>query len=559
MILFVNVKITSDFLTYYERGLLPSAERAQVFRYAMASLAVIPWSTVHLYIEFDHTQEQHREIVMADIERLFPSAKISTRRLAYQYEWQQAVEELEALDDELVWFLCNDDHVFIDSSLDTVMSIEQHMLRLMETNPYVACPFSHWPEHIAVFTQRNCHVEEGHLLAPHANTDSVQIVTKAILRHWWFSTDYGGVEMPRTDWHTQANVAYPQPGLGVLPLKEMVRHFDGYSHVGIDLNMCQPLSIPAGFFENNLRLQYGGEPQPGAVLIDPLNCHSSAVAATGASFSVTLDQLPLFWQRAIVETAIVRQPEREDELAADAARFKLAASMIFDDDIGVFTYAKLVLQAGLPQPFSVMELSGIQRDLNQSRSRVLLSKKFPAQRMAIYIDAPALAVVVEDHRCVLSEKNGYPDFSSTQANGVDVLWLATKRHMYSPRLFAGMEEAAFENTSAEILLWLATGHGTTEKQSLAWAVALSGVACESIVDTTSTDCELVIVIKGGYQAELDIGANLLGVAARRQAARRLLSQISGGANTCMWERLLYAAESNPDRVKVMYATTGNQS
>lgn len=553
MILFVNVKITSNFMTYYERGLLPASERADVFRYAMASLAVIPWSAVRLYVEFDPTQEQHRDAVMADIERLFPSAKIAARRLAYQHEWRQAVEELEALDDKLVWFLCNDDHVFIDSGLDTVLGIEQHMLRLMETNPYVACPFSHWPEHIAVFSQRDYRLEDGHMLAPYANTASVQIVTKAILRHWWFSTDYGDVEMPRTDWHTQANIAYPQPGLGVLPLREMVRHFDGYSHVGIDLDICPPLSIPPGFFDKTMRLQYGGALRPDTVLIDPLNRHSAAADATGACFPVTPDRTPLFWRQALSETTIGRQPGREDVLAAEAARFKLAASMIFDDDIGIFTFARLMSQAGLPQPFSASELSSIQGDLNQSRNRVLLARKFPAKRIAPYCDAAALAVIVEDHRHELTEKYGCPDFSSAQAGGVEVLWLATKRHVLSPRLFAAMEEAAFEHSSAEILLWLPTGHHATVRESLTWAAQLSSATCESIIDFAMANYELILVVKADADIELDIGAKLIGIAARRQAARRLLTQTSGDANTHTWERLIYAAESKPDQVKVIAA------
>lgn len=41
------------------------------------------------------------------------------------------------------------------------------------------------------------------------------------------------------------------------PIKEQVRHYDGYGHVGYFNNICPPLNIPAGFLESNIKIKYG--------------------------------------------------------------------------------------------------------------------------------------------------------------------------------------------------------------------------------------------------------------------------------------------------------------
>lgn len=567
MILFVNVKITSDFLTYYERGLLPSAERAQVFRYAMASLAVIPWSAVRLYIEFDQTQIHHRDEVLEHIRQIFPAAQLSTTRLKYQKDWQPAIEELDELDDELVWYLCNDDHVFIDTNLDTVLGIEQHMLRLMEANPYVGCPFSHWPEQVAAFSRINYRMEEGHMVAPYASPDSVQIVTKDILRHWWFSADYGNEVMVRSDWGPIVKTDYPQPGLGVLPLRELVRHFDGYSHVGIDGNICPPLFIPPRFFDNDVRLRYGGMPQAGTVLVDPLNPNSSAVHGAGADLQITLDELPLFWRSAIAETAVARDPVAKDALAAVAARYKVAAAGM-QSDTGVYAVAKLMGQAALPQPFSLIDLCRIQATMNRSRVQKMLLKGCEVKRSTPFCQSPALTIVVEDHLSALAHGTKMPDFASAQNAGAEFVWLGTlnpetwrslMNMTYRADTVCHMRQAPYEvwldsileYARADILLWLPAGHAPTEEDSLNWAAALSSKTCESIASAVLSDCDLVILVKENGEPELDIGASLLGIVTRRHVAQRLLSGASGDASTRSWEHLLVRGESDLTRVKVL--------
>ena len=42
-----------------------------------------------------------------------------------------------------------------------------------------------------------------------------------------------------------------------VPTRELVRHFDGYGHVGKLNNISPPLFIPKGFFEKEIKIKYG--------------------------------------------------------------------------------------------------------------------------------------------------------------------------------------------------------------------------------------------------------------------------------------------------------------
>jgi hypothetical protein len=98
----------------------------------------------------------------------------------------------------------------------------------------------------------------------------------------------------------------PEPYPVLVPYKELVRHFDGYSHVGVDVNACPPLFIPEGFFSGAMNIDYGGDRRRrGAVLVNPCKSTHSTVDPEGADLKATLDDLPLFWRSRIgsIDTA----------------------------------------------------------------------------------------------------------------------------------------------------------------------------------------------------------------------------------------------------------------
>ena len=172
------------------------------------------------------------------------------------------MRDLFALGDELVWFCCNDDHIFIDYETDLLDRIQLKLLELASRHEYVACYLSHWPEMLVYgrtpprYTKIGV-IEENrdYFVTLWQNYDSMQIVNTNLLRYWWFEHDYGDTWMPRTD-SFENNVVNPDTAC-IIPYREMVRHFDGYSHSLININICPPLFIPPGIFENGINIRYG--------------------------------------------------------------------------------------------------------------------------------------------------------------------------------------------------------------------------------------------------------------------------------------------------------------
>jgi hypothetical protein len=90
-------------------------------------------------------------------------------------------------------------------------------------------------------------------MARRSVTDGIQLINKKLLKAWWFDLDYGTAEIRRSDdimlltpgpEHTSPFIAN-----FYAPLQEIVRHFDGYGHVGISRRDCPYLTVPNSFDE----------------------------------------------------------------------------------------------------------------------------------------------------------------------------------------------------------------------------------------------------------------------------------------------------------------------
>lgn len=317
MILFVNVFITNSGQGLrYDRGLLgPAQDRFAVFQYSMASFGVIPWSKVVIYFDLADPLKPRADELEAFLRTVFREPEIHRYQNERQEQWQTAVRALEAIDDDLVWFCCNDDHVFVDYETGLLIRVEAACRELLRHGPFVSMVPTHWPEYLAGLGGAST-ITGDFFAAPGQVTNSMQVISKALLRHWWFEHDYEGAWMPRTDAGMLVNsgtgraarrtsVTPPPPYPVVVPFRELVRHYDGYSHAAVDIDACPPLSIPAGFFEDDIRVAYCAElPDSRAVLVNPLKPRHSVVDSLGADLRCCLEDLPLFWRSRISDVRV---------------------------------------------------------------------------------------------------------------------------------------------------------------------------------------------------------------------------------------------------------------
>jgi hypothetical protein len=313
MILLINVIITNHRKHgfHYNRYGLPGSNRLDIFKYSLASLAILDWSKVIIYCHLDNPYKPRWIELESWIHQLFSNAKVYNYRNWLTKHWRDAYyRDLSSENDRFIWFMGNDDHIFLDYNLDMVKKIIELMGN--DPSPDISCYFSHWPE-IIRYSGEKPHYAGDTAWFMWNNHDAIQIITKEVFHRWWFNWDWGQRNVTRSDF-MKFTINYPLKCY--VPFRELVRHFDGYSHALHAPDLCPPLAIPSGFFDKNMKIAYchptGLEPnrkykgETGWIDMNPLRPYRT-VAANGVDYRYTLADMPLFW-RGRVSTIEVVEP-----------------------------------------------------------------------------------------------------------------------------------------------------------------------------------------------------------------------------------------------------------
>ena len=353
MVLLFNVYITNtpgNPFSELSRGLLPSFSKLDITKYSLASLAVAySWTRAIINVELDpkiYTEAQSIEL-KEFIEKEFKGIEVlfSNKRIKFQHEWKNLYEKINS---DLILLLCNHDHIFIDSSKETLEEIVKQ-----EHSRYTTIVTSHWPENIRWAKSGYIQLNESQPRKLNSNykvldcslsydgicIDSLNIITKQLYYNWFFTGEWGNVSLPRVDGivgvypsiiniRQRLNIPLPQQTI-IIPYKEQLRHFDGYSHQRIDNNTCPSLTIPEGFFESNMKIRYGyTDYLEGWININPKFSNYRAYSLDGTDYKITLEDLPLVWKNKVAELDI--NPYIDDEEMIQY-RLKDALSMVYSD------------------------------------------------------------------------------------------------------------------------------------------------------------------------------------------------------------------------------------
>lgn len=329
MILLCNTFITETKPTigkgHVFRENLNNYSNFDIFKYSLASLAVAyPWSKVILKIDLDEIYKDRKDELNNFIKEEFKNfhLELSWKRNEYQQDW---INTYQDLNDELIWFYCNHDHIFFDSNTKHL----EELVNDMRSQTNCSLQFSHWPENIRTAKLGGCsppmdpktyNIHQNYLSVNNNNFDSIQIITKDLYYEWWCTGDFNNIKLPRPDYFGIGLAEIkPIPNHKlIIPLKEICRHFDGYQHIPlhlggpIDNNQCPAIDIPIGFFENKIRIRYGYDDyKKGWTNINPKNNYYYAFNKLGTDYKFTLKDLPLVWNNRISNIDI--NPELDEE------------------------------------------------------------------------------------------------------------------------------------------------------------------------------------------------------------------------------------------------------
>jgi hypothetical protein len=319
MILFCNTFITETKPSigkgFVFRENLKSFSNFDIFKYSLASLAVAyDWSKVILKISLDDIYKYRQQELEKFIKNEFINFNLilEWKRNEYQNDWKK---DYKLIDNNLIWFYCNHDHIFFDSSKDYLTSLVNDI----SNEELCTVGFSHWPECIRTVRQGfqsnpifntsphpSYKIYDNYASADSINFDSIQIITKDLYYKWWFEGEFNHIKLPRPDFFGIGLAEIkPMPiHKTISPLKEICRHFDGYQHIQpvITNNQCPAIDIPFGFFEKDIKIRYGyNDYKEGWTNINPKNDYYYAYDKSGTDYKFTLNDIPLVWRNRISE------------------------------------------------------------------------------------------------------------------------------------------------------------------------------------------------------------------------------------------------------------------
>ena len=315
MIIFFNVKITDTKMswpyagtTYQRADWFPISNRFDIFKYCLASHAVLaPLVDKFLFYvdlaEFGHRQAELEAYMLS----IFPADKLEVHwyRINYTREWRQFCDERFDDDNQLIWYSGNDDHIFIDSSLDVVQSGINTLKN--DPDPLAILSYSHWTSQMRVsLINQGILTDDKNFIKYHwDNVDSIQLMKAGRFKRYWFDTDCGDDAMYRSDplgW----KYGFKIPSTVYAPTKELVRHYDGDSHVGPALaNIAAPLFVPTGFLDKNIRIRVGyPQRKDGWTNLYAATERLYNVDPNSAEHRWCVEDIPLFWKSYISESDI---------------------------------------------------------------------------------------------------------------------------------------------------------------------------------------------------------------------------------------------------------------
>jgi hypothetical protein len=334
MILWFNNKITDVRFRADPRFNLREEARIDIAKYTYASYAPL----APLVSKFIFTLEvadgfAGREAEVEDFLRsVFPADKLIIRwkQLTSLAEWREFEQEIALIDDDLIYPAGNEDHVFMDSSIDVfrrgleLISADPDPLAQMMTTDFPifirAC--QRLKNMHGYFEVSECKNYVNFLMH---QSDSMRVMKKERIGWYLDRLPSPDIKIIRTEsW----NGLMPLPIVKLYaPTKEQCRNFDAYAFMNMDPRYISLLEIPPGFFERNITIRYGFyDIDPNCVNINPLAPTQKVTDPEhGVDYRFTLDDIPLFWKPFIKEIIVADNIDHE-AMARARDRLMLAST-----------------------------------------------------------------------------------------------------------------------------------------------------------------------------------------------------------------------------------------
>ena len=238
--------------------------RVEVFKYVLNSYRKLPFTELYFFIKLDAEflapgQYFHEKDLTEYLGEVFSHVDrdkihVVLDRYTTQEKWKPFMLELMQKHgpNEAVWFMQNDDHVFIDFNTELLVEGLQHFER--EGARHKTIYLSHWTEIIRLSGKlKNQTLQGNYVRFENSIVDSIQIFNLLFLYDIFvlYPWKREHIRIDSLDLIDPAALSSSNPLSQVIyvPLREMVRHFDGYDHVSMEQGACPALQLPSNTFQ----------------------------------------------------------------------------------------------------------------------------------------------------------------------------------------------------------------------------------------------------------------------------------------------------------------------
>jgi hypothetical protein len=235
--LLVSVYLTSVGLANHKYRLHHAADltdpyfRVGRFLTGLASLRNIPWSSVSIHFDTQPSWQSLKPKISQSIQQIFPNCAPIESRLSNAAEWLTVASQFR--DDDVVYLHTNDDHAFVAESHHEFLYLSAQLARHPELKLGAV---THFPEMIGMLARQSW----GKWKSPRHRTIEVEyaigttLVRADFFREWWHPEKWTDNDVVvRPDNPLGKSVKFSRVRM-IVSQREIFRHLDGYSHVGID-------------------------------------------------------------------------------------------------------------------------------------------------------------------------------------------------------------------------------------------------------------------------------------------------------------------------------------
>lgn len=198
----------------------------------MRSLANVNWTKVHIYWEAQDLGKEDVEFIDSELRTLFPKATVVRGTLETARRWSTALSHFDS--DEAVLIHANHDHALLPGKEE---SLEKISRRLVGPNPeHKLAMVTHFPEQVAQLAKlrplAGGPLAWGGDLIKTSSAWGTVLANVGFALTWWDEKKFQHSKITRPDNPFGPSVSFTQVDL-IIPNTEIMRHLDGYSHVGI--------------------------------------------------------------------------------------------------------------------------------------------------------------------------------------------------------------------------------------------------------------------------------------------------------------------------------------